>query len=146
MDNNEIESSVMPKILVLQGIPASGKTTFAKQFVKDNEHWIRVNRDDIRRMFGEYWVPKREYLVEATEYAIAEEAIINGWNVIVDDTNLNPIYIDGWKEIAGLNNCEIEFKEFKISLEEALKRDSERENPVGKETVTRFYRKYYGNV
>lgn len=97
-------------------------------------------------MFGEYWIPKREHLVETTEYAIAKEAIINGWNVIVDDTNLNPIYIDGWKEIAELNNCEIEFKEFKISLEEALKRDSERENPVGEETVTRFYRKYYENV
>lgn len=93
-------------------------------------------------MFGKYWILKREFLVEAAEYAIAEEAIISGWNVVVDDTNLNPKYIDGWKEIADANLCDIEFKRFNVSLEEALERDRNRECSVGEETIKRFYNKY----
>ena len=135
----------MAKILVLQGIPGAGKSFWAKEFLKNNKNWIRVNRDDIRRMFGEYWVPKREHLVEATEYAIADEAILNGWNVIVDDTNLNPNYIEGWKECAQMNLCDIEFKKFNISLEEAIRRDSLRENPVGEDVIRKFYNKYYAD-
>lgn len=110
----------MPKILVLQGCPSTGKSTFAKQFVKENNKWIRINKDDIRRMFGEYWLPKRESLVEAAEYSIAEEAAFYGWNIIIDDTNLNPKYIKIWKEFADDFEYKIEYKEFKVSLEQAL--------------------------
>lgn len=132
----------MSKILVLQGCPATGKSTYAKKFVKENDGWIRVNRDDIRRMFGEYWVPKREQIVEYTEEDIVIEAVSSDWNVVIDDSNLNPIYIKRWKSIAEHFNCEIEFKRFTLPLEEAIKRDSERENPVGEEVIRRFYGKY----
>ena len=132
----------MSKILVLQGAPSTGKSTFAKKFVEENKKWIRVNRDDIRRMFGKYWLPKREMVVEASEYSIAEEALGWGWNVLVDDTNLNPSYIDAWKDIADMTQSEIEFKSFWCPLNEAIKRDSERENPVGEETIRNFYVKY----
>lgn len=50
----------MSKLIILQGIPGSGKTTYARQFCKDHDNYVRVNRDDIRNMLGEYWVPKRE--------------------------------------------------------------------------------------
>ena len=136
----------MPKILILSGIPASGKSTFAKQFVKENDGWIRINKDDIRRMFGEYWLPKRESLVESAEYSIAEEAAFFGWNIIVDDTNLNPKYIKVWKDFANDFEYEIEYKEFKVSLEQALEWDSKRENPVGETVIRGFYKKYYENV
>ena len=136
----------MPKIIVCQGIPASGKSTWAKEFVENNSNWIRVNRDDIRKMFGKYWLPKREYLVEAVEYDIAEEAILLGWNVIVDDTNLNPKYIDGWKEVADITQCDIEFKEFKVPLDVAIERDRNRDNSVGEDVIRNFYKKYYENI
>lgn len=136
----------MPKMLILSGIPASGKSTFAKQFVKENDGWVRINKDDIRRMFGEYWLPKRESLVEDAEYSIAEDAAFFGWNIIVDDTNLNPKYIKVWKDFANDFKYEIEYKEFKVSLEQALEWDSKRENPVGENVIKGFYKKYYENV
>lgn len=136
----------MPKMLILSGIPASGKSTFAKQFVKENDGWVRINKDDIRRMFGEYWLPKRESLVEDAEYSIAEDAAFFGWNIIVDDTNLNPKYIKVWKDFANDFKYEIEYKEFKVSLEQALEWDSKRENPVGENVIRGFYKKYYENV
>jgi predicted kinase len=30
------------KILILIGIPASGKSTWSKDFVRNNEKWVRV--------------------------------------------------------------------------------------------------------
>ncbi len=94
-------------------------------------------------MFGKYWVPHRENLIENTELNIAEKAIQMGWSVIVDDTNLNPVYINRWKGLANSLNSEIEFKEFKVSLDEAIKRDSNRENPVGESVIRKFYNTYY---
>jgi predicted kinase len=38
------------EVLVLIGIPGSGKSTWAKDFVSNNSDWIRVNRDDFRDM------------------------------------------------------------------------------------------------
>lgn len=45
---------------IIWGLPASGKSTWAKQWVlEDPEHRVRINQDDIRLMLGKYWVPKR---------------------------------------------------------------------------------------
>lgn len=45
----------MNELLVLQGIPASGKSTWAKEFIKGKEdQWIIVNRDSIRESTGKY--------------------------------------------------------------------------------------------
>ena len=54
------------KLILMQGIPASGKTTWSKNWVaEDPKTRIRFNNDDIRNMLGVYWVPSREPLVES---------------------------------------------------------------------------------
>lgn len=136
----------MAKMLVLCGCPASGKSTFARSFIKDKTDWVIVNRDSIRRMFGEYWNPARETLVKNTEYNTISLALRYDWNVIVDDTNLNQLTIKELNEIALQNNAEIEFKRFDVPLDELLQRDANRENPVGEEVIRNFYKKYYENV
>ena len=65
-------------ILVLQGIPASGKSYFARQWVEEYpEERVRFNNDDIRNMLGKYWVPgKREtWMVEQLKQQFFESAI-----------------------------------------------------------------------
>jgi predicted kinase len=42
------------KIIVLQGVPASGKSTWAKEYVKDKPDWVIVNRDSIIEATGQY--------------------------------------------------------------------------------------------
>lgn len=133
----------MSKMLVLQGCPAAGKSTYAREFIKDRLNWIIVNRDSIRRMYGEYWLPERERLVALSEESLIKLALENNYNVIVDDSNLNPKTIFRLKELAYNYNAEIEFKKFDIPLDELLKRDANRENPVGKEVIRNFYNKYY---
>ena len=54
----------MKRLIICRGLPASGKTTWAKEWAMgDPYHRVRINQDDIRLMLGKYWVPARELLV-----------------------------------------------------------------------------------
>lgn len=133
----------MSKILVLQGPPASGKSTFARKFVKSNLDWVIVNRDSLREGRGEYWIPSQEdYISDLEEFSV-RAAIKRGYNVIIDATNLNPKTQEKWNKIANETNSSIEFKEFYISFKEALERDKNRERSVGEQVLKRFYKQYY---
>lgn len=133
----------MNKLLILQGIPASGKSTFAKQWVeKDPKTRVIVNRDSIRRGLGVYWVPSRESLISDIEFCTVKAAMDWNYDICLDATNLNPIYLSQWIDLAKEFVYKIEYKKFDISLEEALERDKNREFPVGEKVIINFYNKY----
>lgn len=137
------------KAIFLKGIPASGKTTWAKEFIKSNPKYVRVNRDDIRSMLSIKWSRDVEKTVVQIQQESIFSALDNGYNVIIDDTNLSEPKM---KELKDYIKCAMEFsklyevtfseKFFDISLKEAIKRDSERENPVGQTVIKRFYYQY----
>ena len=134
----------MNKLIVLQGIPASGKSTWAKQWAEEfPKSRVVINRDSLRKMLGKYWVPERERLIDALEEACIVESLESGYEVCVDSTNLNPKTISKWKYIAEYMEIEIEFIEFKISVEEAIERDKGRELEVGEQVIRNYYKKYY---
>jgi predicted kinase len=130
------------EILVLQGLPASGKSTFAKTLTQTNKNWIRVNRDDIRTMFNFEWNNYYEELVRQIELDMVKTIIGRGFSVVIDDTNLSTVTCDKWKETAKQLNCPITFRFFHIDLKEALQRDSKRQNPVGETIIMSLYTKY----
>lgn len=122
---------------------ASGKSTWAKEFVKDKKNWVIVSRDEIRESTGKYWVPEREqYISEVEEFQI-KSAIKNNLNVIIDATNLNPKTINKWNNLAKELNIEIEYKLFDIDIKLALERDKNRERSVGKKVLLNFFEKYF---
>ena len=91
----------MKRIILTRGIPASGKSTWAKQEVlKDPEHSIRINRDDLRNMSGQYWVPAREDYTKACKGTMLMNAINFKFDtIIIDEMNLNPKETGYLKEI-----------------------------------------------
>ena len=133
----------MAKILVLQGVPASGKTTWAKEFVTGREDWVIISKDSIRESTGNYWVPSRENYISEVEELQVKSAIKNNLNIILDSTNLNPKVIEKWKNLAEETNSEIEFKPFKIDFKTALERDGNRPRPVGKKVLEDFFSRYF---
>lgn len=133
----------MAKLLVLQGIPASGKTTYARELVESDYSYVRVNRDDLRNMRGVYWLPSQEKLISAWEVDSIRTALSLGFNVVSDSTNLNLSTIATLTNIARELDVEIEFKLIEIELDEAIKRDSLRPNPVGAKIITSFYNRYF---
>ena len=137
----------MSKIIILQGVPGSGKSTWAKEFAKNHKDYVIVCRDSIREATGIYWVPEREEYISKVEKGSVVDALTEGLNVIIDATNLNPKTIDKWIEVADYYKADIEFKEFEISFEEAVERDRKRGEEggrsVGEETIKRFFKNYY---
>ena len=142
----------MPKIILTRGIQGSGKTTWAKKWTEeDPEHRVRWNNDDFRRMLGKYWVPKREVIVSSTELHFINDVMCYGYDIVIDNMNLNPKYYEFVKKIIEDFNYMVtepeqytlEFKDFvDISLEECIERDSKRENPIGEDIITNTYNKH----
>lgn len=138
------------KLILTRGIQGSGKSTWARQWVEeDPENRVRINNDDIRNMLGKYWVTSRENLVSSIKKNMAEEAINRGYDIVVDNMNLNPKEILFWKDMVKMANMdpdgykyEIEFKDFFISLEECIRRDAMRPNPIGEKVIRETWKRY----
>lgn len=132
----------MKKLIVLKGIPGSGKSTWAKEKCEKDSNYIRINRDDIRIEYSREYSKRFEKLVKKTEKAQALLALEEGWNVILDDTNFNAS--DLIQEIIseGPEDLEVEYKEFNTPLDECIKRDASRPKPVGEAVVRSFWNRY----
>ncbi len=129
-------------IEVLRGLPASGKSTYAIEKCEKNKQWFRVSRDAIRRMRGQYWLPKDEELISQIEKASVYVALSAGKNVIIDATNLNPKY-RGWIEgAAEEHDCELVITNFDTPVNECIKRDLVRANSVGEKVIRRMWHQY----
>lgn len=135
------------KIIVLQGVPGSGKSTWAAEFAKEHKDYVIVCSDSIREATGIYWVPEREGYITDVELDSVIAALKNNLNVIIDATNLNPKTIAKWDAVSNKYNCDIEYRLFEIDYEEAVRRDSERGKnggrSVGEKTIQYFFKNYF---
>lgn len=143
----------MQKVTILQGLPASGKSTYAKKLVNVNpEKTIIVNRDSIREGLGKYWVPSRECLVTQIEQFMIKEALSKRYNVIIDATNLNPKFLKDIEKMIYSINPEILIiqKHFDTSFWKCVFRDFKRGlfggRKVGYKVIKSFYDRYYKNT
>jgi len=141
----------MLHVEILRGLPASGKSTFAKEQDKNSSgEWKRINRDDLRNMVdaGE-WSPQMEKVIVASRNALLEVYLRKGFNVIIDDTNLRD---ENWTEIndivAKINlDVQVVEKCFPIDVATAVERDSKRlvRASVGEKVITNMWKKNIRN-
>ena len=131
------------RIIMCQGLPASGKSTWSKQYCIDHPEFIRINKDDIRESF--YPIPyshEFEKRIIDLERLHADIILSQGKSLIIDDTNFKEKYVNYWKNFANIRGIQIEIKRFDISMEECIKRDASREKSVGKDEIIGMYEKY----
>lgn len=102
------------QLIVLKGIPCSGKSSYARKILKTMDKTIIVNRDSICEMVGDYWVPAREPLITEFEMFMIKTALSSGYSVIVDATNLNPKTLAKLSILADTTNSKFETVIFKI--------------------------------
>jgi len=116
----------MTRLLITRGLPASGKTTFARKL---QPQVVRVNRDDLRRMMhGERLFTQRsEAQVTQAQRAAVEALLRAHGDVIVDDTNLRAKTVREWAELAARFGASFEVHDFTdVPLAECVRRDAER--------------------
>lgn len=139
------------KLIITRGIQGSGKSTWAKAWAKEQpETRIRVNFDDIRNMLGEYWVPSREKVVSVIYNTTIVCAMEKGYSIVVDNMNLNPktcaelekIVDDFNKNTVCKFEYEVEYKDFFIPVEECIRRDTMRPNPIGEAVIKSTFKRY----
>jgi len=139
----------MLKVIILRGLPGSGKTTLAKKTCSNLGNCIRVNNDELRLMFNQSHNLSLICVLRDTVRTIITAALNNNYDVIVDNTNLSKDSIqnikkaikDSNKEHVKINIVDL----FDVPVETCIERDSHREKPVGKDVILSMYR-YYKHV
>ena len=131
-------------MLITRGLPASGKTTFARKL---QPGVVRVNRDELRRMLhGRRLDTERaENQVTLVQRTMVEALLRKGASVIVDDTNLRAETVRRWAALAAKYRASFEVYDFTdVPLEECLRRDAERDpaGRVGADGIRRMYDRY----
>jgi predicted kinase len=134
---------VNQKIIFLRGLPGSGKSTWAKQYCLDNPDFVRINKDDIRILLGNFpFSNKFENQVLAFQRQVGCTILSLGKSIIVDDTNFAEKHWQYWSEISESMGISVEIKFFDTPLWECIERDLNREYSVGKSVICSMYNKY----
>ena len=107
-------------------------------------------------MFGKYWVPSREKLINSIYNSFMDEAMLAGYDIVIDNMNLNKKTLkeiedlvkefNEWIALSPLaesHRYETEYKSFlDTPLEICIERDSKRESPIGEKVIRDLYAKY----
>lgn len=124
----------MSTIIATVGWPSSGKTTWAQSYVSHpatGGKAVIVSRDDIRaNRFGltkkGVLTHKDEKLVTEIQVDLARQLTLNGFDVIIADTNLRRKTLQGWYDRAKLWGCAWDVVEIATPLDVCLERNRQR--------------------
>jgi predicted kinase len=126
-----------PTCYITQGLPASGKTTWAK-----NLGIVRLSLDDIRSIMGyrrERWTKQQEQVAIDTMIAAAKATVENGDDVVLDNTFLAPRLPKLiFTKLEGKANFKVKSFLDEVSMETCIERDSAREWPVGEDVIRKM--------
>lgn len=134
----------MAKVMFLKGLPASGKSTWAKEYLRNNSNTRRVNKDELRAMLDDsVWSGDREKFILNIRDTIIKEALAQGLDVIVDDTNLAPKHEARIRSIIPKGTEFVVVDDFlSVPLSECIKRDAQRDTKVTYKVIKSMYNQF----
>lgn len=143
----------MKKVIVMRGLPGSGKSTYAKKLLAEATNtYKRINRDELRLMFDAGHTSNgNEKFIKKVRDILIIKALEEGKHVIVDDTNLSERNITRITQLVEefnkqhTDNVGIEVKEFDTPLNECIARDAKREKPVGEKVIRDMHRRFFSD-
>jgi len=132
-----------PKLIILCGIPGSGKTTYAKNYIQHNSNAVHLSSDEIRKeLYGDESVQGNPVDVFSLMQNRAIVALNDGHDVLYDATNVtrkDRMGIIGACPKFAKIECHIAWAPIEVCIE----RDSERERTVGKEVIDRMLKRFH---
>jgi|AGTN01.1.fsa_nt_gi Predicted kinase len=133
------ESHVLKKLILLIGIPASGKTTLAQKIIAKG--FAYINADKIREeLYGNAAEQGDKEEVFALFFKRLEEMMSEGGNIIIDNTNLNPKQRKPILDRAvAFGYSDVQLWLLDMPLELCLERNRSRERIVPEDIVANMY-------
>lgn len=131
-----------PSLILLVGIPGSGKTTYAEKYIKENPNTIHLSSDRIRaELWGNESTQGDNNEVFSLMQSRAIDALNNGQSVVYDATNItrkDRSYIITLCPKFAKIECHIIWS----PIETCIERDAARERTVGKEVIDRMLKRF----
>lgn len=130
------------KLILLIGIPGSGKTNYAQQYMNFHDNTIHLSSDATRKeLWGDESIQGDHTEVFSLMKSRAVEALNNGKNVLYDATNICR------KDRADIiSSCprfaKVEAHVVWAPIEDCIRRDAARERTVGKEVIDRILKRF----
>lgn len=141
-------SDHVQEMLILRGVPGSGKSTFAHAWVSENANWrVRINRDDTRKMIAnKYWdlSQHQELTVTSLTEAMVIQALKSELSVVIDNTNLRADDVKNWYKIANEYNVPVRIQDMDwFTIDEIIENDKNRDKKVGEAVIRSFVKRYF---
>ena len=131
-----------PTLILLVGIPGSGKTTYAESYIEDHSCIIHLSSDKIRKeLWGDEAIQGDNNEVFSLMQSRAIEALNNGQSVVYDATNItrkDRSYIISLCPKFAKIECHVIWAPIEI----CIKRDAERERTVGKAVIDKMLKRF----
>ena len=104
--------SISPKLVVVFGLPGTGKTTFARALSQELG-WMHLNTDVIRASLGmrEQYDEKTKAFIYQKMQDLAETALKERKGLVLDGTFYREILRDSFRELAGRHGIPIKWIE-----------------------------------
>lgn len=133
-------------LIITRGLPASGKSTFARAWVEEDPgNRVEINRDSTRKFLGirHIGTEDEEKTVTAVNDALLRISMEQGKDIIVSDTNLRVRYIKRLLKNVD-DTYDVELKDFIVDVDTCVKRDAMRPDSerVGEETIREMNKKF----
>lgn len=132
------------KVIMTKGLPASGKTTWAKEIINQNPNsYKRINKDELRAMLDDsrHSNDAEKFILKVRD-ALILMALEEGKHVIVDDTNLAPKHEERIRQLIK-GRAILEVKDFTdVDLNICIKRDLQRPASVGESVIRGMHRQF----
>jgi predicted kinase len=132
----------MQTVFVLKGLPCSGKSTWALDYLRKHPDQVkRVGKDFLRTMLdGSNGNFDEEKMVLSIRDFVIEKALSEHFDVIVDDTNFKDKHFYAICAAAKrVGNVRVFEKYFEVSLKDSLARNKTREHPVPENVITKMF-------
>ena len=131
-----------PTLILLVGIPGSGKTTYAEKYIEEHPGAVHLSSDKIRKeLHGDESIQDNPGEVFSIMQKRAIAGLDLGYNVIYDATNMTR------KDRAGIITACPKFAKIECHIvwapiETCIERDAIRNRTVGKEVIDRMLKRF----
>ena len=138
LNSIKIDYPMTLTLILTKGLPASGKSTWARSYIEQYPCTANLTKDELRLLLAD--CETREGEVIRVRDVLTRHYLSIGYSVIWSDTNLNPIHEATAIALAQEYQAELKIQDFTmVDRQECIRRDRLRPNLVGERVINQMY-------